>query len=67
MKIKTFSTVPCEKDPFWQLVIIPTISILRSPDVHEAYTVVNMEWLFWSLSIIIDDDKRNIPSAKGAR
>lgn len=58
MKIKCFSTLPHEKEPFWQLVIIPTISIVRSPDVHEAYTVVNMEWLFWSLSIVIDDERR---------
>lgn len=58
MKIKTFSTLPHETDPFWQIVLIPTISILRSPDVYEAYTVVNIEWLFWSLSILIDDERR---------
>lgn len=63
MKIKWFSTVPHEKDPFWQIVIIPTVSILRSPDVHEAYTVVNVEWLFWSISIFIDD-KRRISTAQ---
>lgn len=56
MKIKLFSTAPAGRDEFWQLVILPNISIIRSPDIEDnkPYTVVNFEWLFWSVSFIID-------------
>jgi hypothetical protein len=55
MKIKLFSTIPSKKDPFWQLILFPNITILRSPDKEAPYTVVGFEWLFWSVSIIIND------------
>lgn len=59
MKTKVFSTTPHEKDDLWQLVIIPTISVVRCKS--ESYTVVNFEWLFWNLSTVIND-KRRVPS-----
>jgi hypothetical protein len=59
MEVKLFSTTPHEKDDMWQLVIIPTISVVRCKS--ERYTVVNFEWLFWNLSILIHD-KRRVPS-----
>jgi hypothetical protein len=40
---------------FWQVVLFPTITILRSPDEADRYTVIGFEWLFWSLSILIND------------
>jgi hypothetical protein len=57
MDIKLFSTIPNKKDKFWQLVLLPTITILRSP-TDEPYTVLSLEWLFWSITIIINDFKR---------
>lgn len=58
MNVKIFSTVPSRKEPFWQIILLPTISILRSPDVVDSYTVVNIEWLFWSVAILSHDKKR---------
>lgn len=58
MNVKLFSTVPSRKEPFWQIILLPTITILRSPDVVDQYTVVNLEWLFWSVSIFSNDKTR---------
>ena len=58
MSIKTFSTVPCKEEPYWQIILLPTITILRSPDPADEYTVVNLEWLFWSVSIFFNDKTR---------
>lgn len=52
--IKLFSTTPTEKDSIWQIVLLPTISIVRK---KRTYTVINLEWLFWNLSTAIDDKK----------
>ena len=58
MDIKLFSTAPHPKDVFWQIVIVPTMSVLRHNDPKEAYTVCSVEWLFWSLTFVINDNKR---------
>jgi len=58
ISIKTFSTVPCKEEQFWQIILLPTITILRSPDEANNYTVVNLEWLFWSVSIFFNDKRR---------
>jgi hypothetical protein len=63
MSIKTFSTVPCKEESYWQIILLPTITILRSPDAADKYTVVNLEWLFWSVSIFFND-KRRLPDNK---
>jgi hypothetical protein len=54
MKITTkiYNTLPSKKDAFWQLVLIPTVSIVRSIDRRDDYTAVNIEWLFWSVITI---------------
>lgn len=56
MNIKLFSTAPNTKDIFWQIVLLPTISILRNREFNESYTVVSAEWLYWSVTIIIHDN-----------
>lgn len=58
MNVKLFSTVPSRKEPFWQIILLPTITILRSPDIIDPYTVVNVEWLFWSVAIFSHDKTR---------
>ena len=55
MNFKFFSTAPCENEPFWQFIIFPTITVLRSPDVRDRYTAINFEWLFWSAVICINN------------
>lgn len=47
---KIYNTLPYGKDPFWQFVVIPTISILHNVEKSDKYTVVNVEWLFWSFT-----------------
>jgi len=54
--LKLFSTTPSDKDSMWQIVLVPTISVLR--ERKDKYTVVNLEWLFWNLSTIINDKGR---------
>jgi len=58
MSIKLFSTAPRAKDPFWQIVLLPTITVLRNCEFNESYTVISVEWLFWSVTLINHDNKR---------
>jgi len=61
MNIKLFDTLPTKKDVFWQMVLLPTITILRNTESKEAYSVVSFEWLFWSLTFLINNnDQRTI-------
>lgn len=48
-----FNTSPLKEDEFWQIVIFPTITVLRSRENRKGYTIVSFEWLFWSLSTMI--------------
>lgn len=54
MKVATFNTYPSKKDRFWQVILIPTITILNSPDIHDQYVAVNCEWLFWTATFIFN-------------
>jgi hypothetical protein len=53
MKVTTFNTLPSDKDDFWQVVIFPTVSVLKSVDRYDPYTAISCEWLFWSVSFLI--------------
>lgn len=53
MKLQTFCTLPSDRDNFWQVVLLPSVAILRSADGYEPYTAITGEWLFWSFSILI--------------
>lgn len=61
---KLFNTLPSKKDTFWQMVLLPTISVLNSVDPYDEYVAINFEFLFWSLTILIsnDNDKRRVSS-----
>ena len=63
MELKLFNTSPHAKDYFWQFVLLPTITMLRNNDPDKPYTVCSVEWLFWSLTLVINDFKRS--KAKG--
>lgn len=60
IKLATFNTLPNEKDHFWQFVLTPTVSLLNSITKKDAYIALNFEWLFWSLTILFENDKRSI-------
>lgn len=55
MNIKTnvYNTLPSKKDHWWQIVFLPTISMMNNIHKKDPYTAVNFEWLFWSLTFII--------------
>ena len=53
----TYNTMPNKKDGFWQVVLIPTISVLNGVERRDPYTAVNFEWLFWSFSLIFKNEK----------
>jgi hypothetical protein len=56
MSIKLFSTAPTRSDVFWQIVLLPTVTVLRNREFNTSYTVASIEWLFWSVTIIINDN-----------
>jgi hypothetical protein len=56
MSIKLFSTAPTEGDVFWQVVLFPTITVLRNREFGGAYYAVSVEWLFWSVTTILNDN-----------
>lgn len=56
MDIKVFDTSPNGTDVFWQVVFLPTVTLLRNREFNTSYTVVSFEWLFWSITIIINDN-----------
>ena len=62
MRFTAFNNFPGERDDFWQVVLIPTISVLRSVDLCDRYTAITFEFLFWSATILIEDknDKRTV-------
>lgn len=55
MDIKLFSTIPTKRDAMWQIVLLPTVTILRNREFNESYRVLSFEWLFWSVTMIIND------------
>jgi hypothetical protein len=67
IELSTFNTFPSKRNYYWQITLIPTISILRAKEHYleededniisdvrmESYVVFNFEWLFWSVTILI--------------
>jgi hypothetical protein len=57
IELSTDNSFPSKKLYFWQLIIIPSISILRmKADVSESvesYIVLTFDWLFWGIAISI--------------
>jgi len=53
VKLLTLNTFPSNKTNYWQIVLLPTISLYRSFDSHSA---INTEWLFWSVTLLIYND-----------
>jgi hypothetical protein len=56
LELVTFKTYPSKKDKFWQIVIIPTISVLGNEENKDEYIAINFEWLFWSITLLISEN-----------
>ena len=56
MNIKTsvYNTLPNKKDHWWQVVLLPTISVMNNIQKYDPYVAINFEWLFWSFTTIIN-------------
>lgn len=50
--ILRFSTLPNPKDRFWQVVLLPTVSVYSSVSQERHYSI-NLEWLFWTMTFLI--------------
>ena len=55
MKLNTnaYNTLPTTKSHWWQIVFIPTVSVMNNIQKHDPYVAINIEWLFWSVTTII--------------
>lgn len=64
MKIKlvTTNTLPDSKTKFWQIVFFPTVSLFRNYyELDGGHAALNFEWLFWSLTLLIEfNDERTV-------
>lgn len=58
MTIKVYNTIPNSKSHWWQIVLLPTISVMNNIQKYEPYVAINFEFLFWSLTIIINYGKK---------
>ena len=51
---KVYNTLPNPKSSWWQVVLFPTIAIMNNIEKYDPYVAINIEWLFWSHTIIIN-------------
>jgi hypothetical protein len=56
LELVKFNSLPNKKDKFWQIVVIPTISILANEDDKDEYMAINFEWLFWTITLVISEN-----------
>jgi hypothetical protein len=62
MKIKVYNNLPVSSDRwYWQIVFFPTVIVFRSVEKSNPYTAVSVEFLFWAVTILIND-KRTVLS-----
>jgi len=53
IKAHAHNTLPTSRDYWWQIVLLPTISIFNRVDA-ESYVAINFEWLFWSFTTTVE-------------
>jgi len=51
---KVYNTLPSKDSHWWQVVLIPTVAIMNNIQEFDPYGAINIEWLFWSHTIIIN-------------
>ena len=54
---RVYNTIPNNKSHWWQIVPLPTISIMNNIQKYEPYVAINIEWLFWSFTTVINYGK----------
>lgn len=64
VNVAGFNTLPSRKDWFWQVVLIPTVCLLKNIEKEDPYTAVTFEWLFWSCTLIFSNGKTKRASGK---
>lgn len=55
---KVYNTLPNKKDSWWQIVLFPTISVMNNIEKHDPYVAINIEYLFWSFTTIVNYGKK---------
>jgi hypothetical protein len=55
---KVYTTFPNEKSHWWQVVLLPTVSLMNNIQKFDPYVAINFEWLFWSFTTIISYGKK---------
>lgn len=58
IKLNTYNTLPNKKSHWWQVVLLPTISVMNNIQEFEPYVALNIEWLFWSITFITSYGKK---------
>jgi hypothetical protein len=56
---KTYNTLPTKNSHWWQVVILPTLSVMNNIQKHDPYVAINLEWLFWSFTTIVSKHEHN--------
>lgn len=56
---KVYNTLPNNKSHWWQLVVVPTMSVMNNIQKHDPYVAINFEWLFWSFTTIVSRYEHN--------
>lgn len=61
LNVKMYNTLPAKNSHWWQVVLFPTMSMMNNIQKHDPYIALNIEWLFWSFTIIISYGSQNAP------
>ena len=61
LNVKMYNTLPAKNSHWWQVVLIPTMSVMNNIQKHDPYIALNIEWLFWSFTTIISYGSQNTP------
>jgi len=64
IKTKVYNTLPSKKDYWWQVVVLPTVSIMNNIQKYDPYLAINFEWLFWSFTTILSYGKKGTLSTR---
>ena len=59
---RVYNTIPNNKSHWWQIVLLPTISVMNNIQKNDPYVAVNFEFLFWSFTTITSYGKKQTHS-----
>ena len=61
LNVKLYNTLPTTKSHWWQIVLIPTATMMNNIQKHDPYIAFNAEWLFWSFTTVLSYGNQNSP------